>query len=80
MMIFQQYRGHLLVVRQPDHGLQTGLFARRPRVCTSCPIIAPGGQYTIHVTMWTFYGAATCNGTDSGPNAGGGTRRLEAAS
>ena len=27
-MIFQQYRGHLLVVRQPDHGVQTGLFAR----------------------------------------------------
>jgi hypothetical protein len=26
-MIFQQYRGHLLVVRQPDHGVQTGLFA-----------------------------------------------------
>ena len=27
-MIFQQYRGQLLVVRQPDHGVQTGLFAR----------------------------------------------------
>jgi hypothetical protein len=26
-MIFQQYHGHLLVVRQPDHGVQTGLFA-----------------------------------------------------
>ena len=25
-MIFQQYRGHLLVVLQPDHGVQTGLF------------------------------------------------------
>ena len=28
-MIFQQYRGQLLVVRQPDHGVQTGLFAQR---------------------------------------------------
>jgi hypothetical protein len=27
-MIFQRYRGHLLAVRQPDHGIQTGLFAR----------------------------------------------------
>jgi hypothetical protein len=26
-MIFQQYRRHLLVGRQPDHGVQTGLFA-----------------------------------------------------
>ena len=28
-MIFQQYRRQLLVVRQPDHGVQTGLFAQR---------------------------------------------------
>src|SRR3954463_4451748 len=28
-MIFQEYRGQLLVVRQPDHGIQTGLFAQR---------------------------------------------------
>jgi hypothetical protein len=28
-MIFQQYRGRLLVVRQPEHGVQTGLFASR---------------------------------------------------
>ena len=28
-MIFQQYRGQLLVVRQPDHGIQTGHFAAR---------------------------------------------------
>jgi hypothetical protein len=26
-VIFQQYRGQLLVVRQPDHGIQTGQFA-----------------------------------------------------
>lgn len=26
-MIFQLYRGQLLVVRQPDHGIQTGAFA-----------------------------------------------------
>jgi hypothetical protein len=28
-VIFQQYRGQLLVVGQPDHGVQTGLFAAR---------------------------------------------------
>ena len=29
-MIFQyQYRGQLLVVRQPDHGVRIGLFAQR---------------------------------------------------
>lgn len=28
-MIFQIFRGQLLVVRQPDHGVQTGLFASR---------------------------------------------------
>jgi len=28
-MIFQLFRGQLLVVRQPDHGVQTGLFASR---------------------------------------------------
>ena len=28
-MIFQEFRGQLLVVRQPDHGMQTGLFAER---------------------------------------------------
>jgi hypothetical protein len=28
-MIFQMYRGQLLVVRQPDHGIQTGHFAQR---------------------------------------------------
>lgn len=28
-MIFQRFRGQLLVVRQPDHGVQTGLFASR---------------------------------------------------
>ena len=28
-MIFQNYKGQLLVVRQPDHGVQTGLFASR---------------------------------------------------
>jgi hypothetical protein len=28
-VIFQMFRGQLLVVRQPDHGVQTGLFASR---------------------------------------------------
>ena len=28
-MIFQEFRRQLLVVRQPDHGIQTGLFAER---------------------------------------------------
>jgi hypothetical protein len=28
-MILQEYRGQLLVVRQSDHGIQTGLFAER---------------------------------------------------
>ena len=28
-MIFQIFKGQLLVVRQPDHGVQTGLFASR---------------------------------------------------
>jgi len=28
-MIFQMFKGQLLVVRQPDHGVQTGLFASR---------------------------------------------------
>jgi uncharacterized protein DUF3891 len=27
-MVFQQNRGQLLIVRQPDHGVQTGRFAR----------------------------------------------------
>lgn len=47
-MIFQQYRGHLLVVRQPDHGAQTGLFARQwgnehtPPFTPREPVIAAG--------------------------------------
>jgi hypothetical protein len=50
-MIYQQYRGHLLVVRQPDHGVQTGLFARHwgneetPRFTPREPVIAAGTRH-----------------------------------
>jgi Protein of unknown function (DUF3891) len=50
-MIFQQYRGHLLVVRQPDHGVQTGLFARHwgneqtPPFTPREPVIAAGTRH-----------------------------------
>jgi hypothetical protein len=50
-MIFQQYRGHLLVVRQPDHGVQTGLFAHQwgnehtPPFTPREPVIAAGTRH-----------------------------------
>jgi hypothetical protein len=50
-MIFQQYRGQLLVVRQPDHGVQTGLFARHwgneqtPPFTPREPVIAAGTRH-----------------------------------
>jgi hypothetical protein len=50
-MIFQQYRGHLLVVRQPDHGVQTGLFAHHwgneqtPPFTPREPVIAAGTRH-----------------------------------
>jgi Protein of unknown function (DUF3891) len=50
-MIFQQYRGHLLVVRQPDHGVQTGFFARHwgnedtPAFSPREPVIAAGTRH-----------------------------------
>ena len=50
-MIFQQYRGHLLVVRQPDHGVQTGLFASHwgneetPPFTPREPVIAAGTRH-----------------------------------
>ncbi len=50
-MIFQQYRGHLLVVWQPDHGVQTGLFARHwgneqtPPFTPREPVIAAGTRH-----------------------------------
>lgn len=50
-MIFQQYRGHLLVIRQPDHGLHTGLFARHwgneqtPSFTPREPVIAAGTRH-----------------------------------
>lgn len=54
-MIFQQYRGHLLVVRQPNHGVQTGLFAshwgneQTPLFTPREPVIAAG---TWHDDGW----------------------------
>jgi Protein of unknown function (DUF3891) len=50
-MIFQQYRGQLLVVRQPDHGVQTGRFARHwgneqtPPFTPREPVIAAGTRH-----------------------------------
>src|SRR5438093_5173008 len=50
-MIFQQYRRQLLVVRQPDHGVQTGLFAQRwgneqtPPFTPREPVIAAGTRH-----------------------------------
>jgi hypothetical protein len=50
-MIFQQYRGHLLVVQQPDHGVQTGLFAshwgneQTPPFTPREPVIAAGSRH-----------------------------------
>jgi hypothetical protein len=50
-MIFQQYCGQLLVVRQPDHGVQTGLFARHwgneqiPPFTPREPVIAAGTRH-----------------------------------
>ena len=50
-MIFQQYRSQLLVVRQPDHGVQTGLFAQRwgneqtPPFTPREPVIAAGTRH-----------------------------------
>ena len=50
-MIFQQYRNQLLVVRQPDHGVQTGLFAQRwgneqtPPFTPREPVIAAGTRH-----------------------------------
>ena len=43
-MIFQQYRGQLLVVRQPDHGVQTGLFAQRWGERADAAVHPPGAR------------------------------------
>ena len=57
-MIFQQYRGHLLVVRQPDHGVQTGLFARHwgneetPPFTPREPVIAAGTRHDDGWQAW----------------------------
>jgi hypothetical protein len=57
-MIFQQYRGHLLVVRQPDHGIQTGLFARHwgneqtPSFTPREPVIAAGSRHDDGWKAW----------------------------
>ena len=40
----------------------------------------PAGVSSPFPCSCAFYGAAACNGTDNEPNAGGGTRRFEAAS
>jgi hypothetical protein len=57
-MIFQQYRGHLLVVRQPDHGVQTGLFASHwgneetPPFTPREPVIAAGTRHDDGWKAW----------------------------
>jgi Protein of unknown function (DUF3891) len=57
-MIFQQYRGHLLVVRQPDHGVQTGLFGRHwgneqtPPFTPREPVIAAGTRHDDGWKAW----------------------------
>jgi hypothetical protein len=57
-MIFQQYRGHLLVVRQPDHGVQTGLFAshwgneQTPPFTPREPVIAAGTRHDDGWKAW----------------------------
>lgn len=57
-MIFQQYRDHLLVVRQPDHGVQTGLFAQRwgneqtPPFMPREPVIAAGTRHDDGWKAW----------------------------
>jgi hypothetical protein len=57
-MIFQQYRGHLLVVRQPDHGVQTGLFASQwgneetPPFTPREPVIAAGTRHDDGWKAW----------------------------
>lgn len=57
-MIFQQYRGQLLVVRQPDHGVQTGLFAQRwgneqtPSFDPREPVIAAGTKHDNGWQAW----------------------------
>jgi hypothetical protein len=59
-MILQQYRGHLLVVRQPDHGVQAGLFAgqwgneQTPPFAPREPVIAAG---TGHDNGWAEWEA-----------------------
>lgn len=57
-MIFQQYRSHLLGVRQPDHGVQTGIFARRwgneriPPFTPREPVIAVGTRHDDGWKTW----------------------------
>lgn len=57
-MIFQQYRGRLLVVRQSDHGVQTGLFARywgnehTPPFTPREPVIAAGTRHDDGWIAW----------------------------
>jgi hypothetical protein len=57
-MIFQHYRNHLLVVRQPDHGVQTGLFAqhwgneRTPPFTPREPVIAAGTRHDDGWKAW----------------------------
>ena len=57
-MIFQQYRNHLLVVRQRDHGVQTGLFAHRwgneqtPPFTPREPVIAAGTRHDDGWKAW----------------------------
>jgi hypothetical protein len=62
-MIFQQYRGHLLVVRQPDHGVQTGLFASHwgneetPPFTPREPVIAAGTRHDDGWKAWDSHSA-----------------------
>jgi Protein of unknown function (DUF3891) len=57
-MIGQQYRGHLLVVRHPDHGVPTGLFARHwgneqtPPFTPRAPVIAAGTRHNDRWKGW----------------------------
>ena len=58
-MIFQQYRRHLLVGRlQPDHGVQTGLFASHwgneetPPFTPREPVIAAGTRHDDGWKAW----------------------------
>ena len=57
-MIFQQYRNTLLVVRQPDHGRQTGDFAKHwgnehtPSFTPRTPVIEAGTRHDNGWAEW----------------------------